>query len=76
MADFICTLENDECLESLERKAQGVCTVHTNCQDALEKKVMATPELVIYSTKLMLKLHNVFPNAGEVLCSRKKNLRC
>ena len=76
MADFIGTLENDECSETLEKKAQGVCMVHTNCQDPLEKKVMVTSELVIYSTKLMLKLHNVFPNAGEVLCSRKKNLRC
>jgi hypothetical protein len=67
-------LKMTNALESLERKAQGFCMVHTNCQDPLEKKVMATSGLVIYSTKLMLKLHNVFPNAGgEVLCSRKKN---
>jgi len=76
MGHFICTLENDECLDSLESKSQGFCVGYTNCQDPLEKKVMATSELVIYSTKLMLKLHNVFPNAGEVLCSRKKNLGC
>jgi hypothetical protein len=49
---------------------------YTNRQNPLEKKVMATSKVVIYSTNLVLRLHNVFSNVGEILSSGKKYLHC
>jgi hypothetical protein len=40
----------------------------------LERKVMVSSKVVIYSSNLMLKLHNVFSDLGEVLSSQKKTL--
>lgn len=73
-AGFNCILEDDECPHPLERKQFSSYERHTNCQSPLEERVMATWKVVIYSSNLMLELHNIFSGLGDVLSSKKETL--